>query len=456
MKLPDYVAAPASVNFHRGIFEEHLEEASFLYEQRGALLNDPEVSWANLAGFEERLEAHLDALVAGGGLALEVCRARVADGDFGELFGAVCVFCRQRQANLLSETLEGLDYEDKQKATAVADALKYDLPAEWSVFIDQALARRDARLTPLLAAVSGYRRLPTGAALLQGLAATPVPAIQIINAFGRLNVGEAQEVLESCLRHPAAPVKSAALLALLRTGANGPLQQYQSGSQKESWTRIALGLGGARSVTDVLQEIARSGNADADCLLGLGLLGDPAALQLLYDSLKSPDLVDSAAMALNWITGAELFEEVFVPEEVNEDELSEKELKAWRDRKEAPQRADGKRFGKTVKKLSPNKGTWKRWFADNAAKFDPNLRYRSGKLYAPSSLLANLADERSDHPLRRFAAEELVIRYGCDVPFEVDMPVKRQLQAIREISAWVDANGRRFQPGHWYFAGHPQ
>lgn len=439
--------------FNIELYEEHLEEASFLYDQRGALLNDPEIPWPSLAGFEDRLEAHLDALVVGGDLALEVCRARARDGDFGELFGAVCVFCRQRQADLLSERLQGLEYEAKQKVTAVADALKYELPADWSVFVDKAVARGDARLTPLLAVVCGYRRLPSGVALLQGLAATPVPATAILDALGRLNVGEAQTALERCLGHSDVSVKSAAMLALLRLGVKEPLQQYYLGARKGSSPGIVLGLGGARSVTHVLLEIAGSGKADADCLLGLGLLGDPAALQMLYDSLKNPALVDSACLALTWITGAQLFDEIYVPEEVNEDELFEKELEAWRERKEAPKRADGKPFGKTVQKLSPDKEIWKRWFSANAAKFDPNLRYRSGKPYSPSCLVENLADERSDHRFRRFAAEELVIRYGCDVPFEVDMPVKRQLQAIQEIRVWVDANGSRFQPGRWYFAG---
>jgi uncharacterized protein (TIGR02270 family) len=456
MKLPDFAADPASVSFHRDIFTEHFEESAFLYQQRLARLVNSDNVWNDVATIEDRIEAHIEALMTGGKSALELCGVRAVTGDIGELFTAACVFCRQRQVSFLSEMLKSLDYADPRKVQAVADALKYELPDEWASFIEQVFARRDARLIPLLAIVSSYRRQPIGPALQQVLAAGVTDTLTIVEALGRMRVVEAEEVLSNCLKHSDIQIKSAALLALLRIGVSDALPSHYLHAQSENWPRISLGLGGNRHACNVLLEIVKSGKADRDCVLALGLLGDPSALQSLYDSLKNPNLVDSAALALNWITGAELFEDVFVPDEVNEDELFENELLAWRERKEAPKRADGKPFGQTIRKLSPNKDIWKRWFADNAAKFDMSLRYRSGKPYAPDSLLENLAEEGSDHQLRKFAAEELVIRYGCDVPFEVDMPVAQQLRAINEIQTWVRANGSRFRPGRWYFAGHSQ
>src|SRR5437867_8681097 len=79
------------------LYQEHLEEAAFLYQQRLALFRDPEISWRKIGEFEDRLEAHVDALVVGEELALEVCRARVKAGEPAELFPIVSVFCRQRR-----------------------------------------------------------------------------------------------------------------------------------------------------------------------------------------------------------------------------------------------------------------------------------------------------------------------------------------------------------------------
>jgi hypothetical protein len=55
--------------------------------------------------------------------------------------------------------------------------------------------------------------------------------------------------------------------------------------------------------------------------------------------------------------------------------------------------------------------------------------------------------------VRQLAYEELVIRYGIDVPFETDMLVLQQQLALAKYSEWMKVNGSRFKEGGWYFAG---
>ena len=101
--------------FAIGLYEEHLEEASFLYEQRLSLLDDPELTWLDLDDFEQRFEAHIDGLVLGEDLALEVCKQQASAGDFGELHAALRVFCRQKRLDLVLETIEQIDPEEAGK-----------------------------------------------------------------------------------------------------------------------------------------------------------------------------------------------------------------------------------------------------------------------------------------------------------------------------------------------------
>ena len=75
--------ATSTRQFNIELYREHLDEASFLYQQRLAYLHDPEVKWPELANWEDRFEAHVDALVIGEDLALEICRQRAAEGDAG-------------------------------------------------------------------------------------------------------------------------------------------------------------------------------------------------------------------------------------------------------------------------------------------------------------------------------------------------------------------------------------
>ena len=48
-----------------------------------------------------------------------------------------------------------------------------------------------------------------------------------------------------------------------------------------------------------------------------------------------------------------------------------------------------------------------------------------------------------------------VIRYGVDFPFETEMFVAQQKQALAQYEPWVQANTSPFREGQWYFAGRP-
>lgn len=112
------------IDFATDLYFEHIFEASFLYEQRLSLLDDPELTWLDIEDFENRFEAHIDGLVVGEDLAVEVCKQQTREGGFGELHAAVRVFCRQNRKDLVLEVLEGLDPKDIEKISAVSDALK--------------------------------------------------------------------------------------------------------------------------------------------------------------------------------------------------------------------------------------------------------------------------------------------------------------------------------------------
>src|SRR5262245_61559424 len=114
-------------SFLSELYEEYLEEASFLYEQRRTLYENPEITWTKIGAFDAPLEAHIDGLVVGDKLALDVCKRRATEGDFGEIFAATCVFCRQDQRDFVLAIFDQLDPADPEKAGAVADALKYEL-----------------------------------------------------------------------------------------------------------------------------------------------------------------------------------------------------------------------------------------------------------------------------------------------------------------------------------------
>ena len=147
------------------------------------------------------------------------------------------------------------------------------------------------------------------------------------------------------------------------------------------------------------------GNADNDCLIALGLLGNLSALKALYSSLANEELARSAATGLYLITGAEVYKEIFIPYEIDEDELFDEELEAYRKEGKVPTKPDGESFGESIRRLSQNPQDWENWLRENKSRFNPNYRYRVGKPYSPACLLETLRSEASPFRARQMAIE---------------------------------------------------
>jgi len=453
MYVPDFAIAKPTQDFHRSLYDEHLEEASFLYEQHLGLLEDSEITWLDVGDFEERFEPHIDGLVVGEELALYVCTTQASKGDFGELHAAVRVFCRQNRKDLVLGVLEELAPEDAESIQAVSDALKHELPEDWLNEFVSMLSEGDQKLIPILANIFGFRRLKAGTALLKALEVTPADSLPtVIRALGRLREQDALAPLLKHIRHQNESVHSATALALLRLGEQTTIDHCLQNVRSQSWVFIPLGLGGNHSAVNVLLKMATSDNADTDCLIALGLLGDISAIDTLFSELINNKVAESAATALQLITGAQLYEEVFVPDEIDEDELFEEELKKFEEG-QVPTRLDGEPFGTTITRLSQKPEDWQKWWVENKSHFNPAIRYRNGKPYSPACLLENLESEKSPRIVRQMAYEEFVIRYGIDFPFETDMLVSQQKQALAKYAEWIKTNGSRFRNGEWYFTG---
>ncbi len=451
---------PTGEGFKVGLYLEHLEEASFLYEQRLVLLDDPEVTWLDLHDFEERFEAHIDALVLGEDLALAVCRQQARDGDFGELHATVRVFCRLDRPDLFREMIEFLDPDDDDRVKAVADALYFELPEHWLQSVEKHLSDGDPAFTRAAARAIGSKRLSVSGRLTEGLAHVDAAVLpDLIWSLGRLRDPHARQLLyNTCLQHDGEEVRAAAAIALLRIGEPAALQYCAGRAGTEPWALLPLALGGGKEHVGPLVEIAASDSVSAECMLALGLLGASSAVEPLLYHLGDDTLAEQAAVALYLITGAELYEDVYIPEQVDEDELFDDELIAEEHADDetssgGPEPPTEEPRGITITRLSQQPNDWRTWWGANKTRFRPGVRYRSGRPYSPEGLIENLAAERSPQIVRRLAAEELVIRYGCDVPFESDVFVVQQLESLSKMGSWLSSRTRKFESGKYYLSG---
>src|SRR5262245_9551509 len=323
MRLPDFAAEAGTRRFNADLYREHLEEASFLYEQRRLLHDDPGVTWLAIGEFEQRLDAHLEALASGDATALEVCRQQAGEGDPGALYVAMCRFCRQGRRDLAGVLLKDLDPESPLRARAVSDAMQDEMPTEWAEALLNGLSRGFGKLVPMLLRYAGYRRLSLPgldkfADRVHGESLAP-----FLWERGRVARDRLPATILDFVDDAEPAVRTNATIALLRGGDPRALAKCRNRSARGDATmHIPLGISGGRSDAAAMLKVAMP---TAETLIALGVLGDLGAVRLLVDMLGDDLLGSAAATSLQLITGADLREEVFVPEPVEEDEMFEDE-----------------------------------------------------------------------------------------------------------------------------------
>jgi uncharacterized protein (TIGR02270 family) len=435
--------------FAAGLYQEHLEEISFLYEQRISLLDDPQIKWTDIGEYEDRLEAHLDALIVGGQPAMDVCMKKTLDGDVGECYGVLRLLCRQKQTELAKAMIAGIAADDRDMARAAGDALKVEMPAEWAGEMMAFMRADPAARTPILARAFGFKRLyPPGgwADLLNHDLKSINP--DLIWALGRIRKGTKRSIIQPFLGHPDVVISTDAALAMLRIGEPDTLNICLSLDKNLSWSPIVLGLGGGPQHVSRIAKLP----ASPEAMIAMGLLGHVGGVNLLLNTLKDSELKPFAAMALQLITGADLSETIFIPDSADEDELSPEES-TRAEVGQPPYSPLGQGPGETVRRLSQDHDQWKQWWSKHHAAFRSDTKYRNGLAYSPSVLVKQLASEYSPRLIRQMVYEELVVRYDVDFAFETDMPVSKQVQAIDAYCRWEAEHVGRFIEGRWYFSG---
>jgi HEAT repeat protein len=423
------------------LYREYLEDASFLYDQRRALRADPQVSWRDLAPFDERLEACLDGLVVGGELAAEVCKKQLQDGDCGEAYAAVRVFCRLGLKAALLDTVQKWTLDEPKRLGAVADGLKQDCPEALLGDLAGMAANggtAEAQLA-LVARVAGYRRWRRAAHVLASSLDKASPAVvpDLLSALGRTGSSETARAITPRLNDADEEIRASAAGALLALRDRVGVDSIARFVGTEPWASAIAAVAGGKPMFTALQNAVQAPNATPEAVLALGMCADGASVPLLMSLLNKGVHPVATTQALEVVLGAGLRETVFVPDPSGD------------------VRPDGKPYGTTVTRLTLVPKRWEQWWSEFRPKYDPKLCYRLGQPYSPQAVLSTLEAPGSPAKIREWAADELRVRFGYDWNFDIDMPVSEQLASIATARSWVLGNASRFTPGRSYFAGQP-
>jgi hypothetical protein len=443
------------------LYAEHLEEISFSYDQWLGIMRDPRMNGFGFRDSEYRTEAHLDALIEDD-LALSVCENRAVEGDEGECYGAARVFIRRSHYDVLERMIERMDGAETKRMKGLADALCHEMhgPGQEMTRWFQGdffreLFYQDPGRVRMACQVAGFYRLDTSEDLFQALqnhSADHQLVLDIFHTLGRIRPRFGVERLLDFLENSDGRIVDGAISTLVRIGNPRLLKACMDTVSIHDWPALSLGLYGDREVlADVLSGM--KGSLTPDHMIAAGLIGDLSFIPDLVNGLDDTVLAENAALALHLITGMEMYENHFIPDVTSENDLfSDEEKDAWRS---GTFYKDGKISGRTVTRLSQNQDLWWGWFKKNQTAFDREKHYRLGKPCSPQCLLEQLQSETIPDYIRQLSSDELMIRYGLDLPFETMMTVSRQLQAIESHGRVIDSTRSVFTAGVLYYQGTP-
>ena len=430
--------------FLTNLYKEHLAELSFFYTQRQYLLSQQktDLSWIDLKKIEGRIEPHIDALYIGGEKALEVCQKQSIEGDFGELYASCCIFCRQKRLDLIYDAIEKTDSDDREKIIAITSALNFELPELWQDEVKSMLSSRNQIIASIAAEVCGYRRIRAEKELIKYLSQhqknNPDPIF--IRALGRMPdrkhfTSEIQSILIPLIKHENEIIRYESSLSLLRSGIDCMCDFFETDRCCTDLPLIPATLSNNVQCIKFIVDLAEQGISSPEHLIALGLIGNMKAINILLEYLSDKDLAETAAISLNLVTGADLFEEIFIPETIDEDLLFDDELE--RLKKGEALYPPGEEPGTKEMSLSKNIEDWKYWLKEKKDHFLSEKNYRLGKPYDSVCVFETIQSPNSINVFRQLAYEELVIRFGIDIPFETDMFVKQQNIAIKQLQSSI-------------------
>lgn len=421
---------PFTKQFLREFYEEHLEEMGFLLNQRQIYLHDPEIPWPELSETDERVLAHLDAMEAGGELALQCAREYIADEDECLVLASAYVLCSIGNVDTdLKIVIEGLSNANEDLIPVWVHALKLAksplIARHTTVLLDSQRPEYRAAAAQIL----GYRREGNPIrflALMQDVDSRVREAAAL--ALGKLNYRQAVPDLEWFLFQNATPYPEAIVFALLLLGSRRTLDYCRRACQENEppFPQLPYLFAMAGSIQDfsLLLHTCSIPKMTMHALTGMGILGSTAAIPILIQSLvtEDPSLKIAAAASLDLITGAGLRETVVVEEkEVEEAYEFEGE--------EEPTVLE-------IEQVSTKSDAWDRWWYSHKSKFDPTRRWRRGKPFELGSCIAEMTDHTSLFVDRQRAGNEIIIRSGHYIVFEPDWFIHRQKLAIEQWNRW--------------------
>lgn len=405
-----------------GIHSQHAEEAAFLWLLRDAAVAAPHYTLVDLAGLDQRVEAHLDGLRVAGSDGLEVAQTELEKGEPGEVFVAALLGFEVGDADGI-KTILTLAAAVPELARAVVSALGWLGADQAQGHIKTLLANPLPAVRRIGIAVAAVDRLVPREAIAAALGSQDVPLrCRALKAVGELGLGEFLPMMRGDLMAEDETVRcwaawSCALLAEDKQAISTLQEAVVSLSRMASKAiEVVVRRMEISAAAGWVRKLAGDPQNHRSAIVAVGILGIPDSISWLIERMATPALARVAGEAFSMITGTHIAYDKLEAEPPEGFEAGPSENP---DDDDVAMDAD--------ENLPwPDAARIQAWWNKHGSEFSPGTRYLAGKPITPEWLNELLRTGRQRQ--RAAAALELAILQPGKPLFNVRAPGFRQQQ----------------------------
>jgi uncharacterized protein (TIGR02270 family) len=379
------------------VVEEHLDEAGFLWGQWERALVSPSLRVDEVtAGVEERLVANLDALViAAPHAAARALEPALEEGEPGVVASAAMVLLETpRGSAVVRRALAG---EDEPRRAALVRALGLSHRQELEREVQPLLSEDVPALAVAALEVFAARGLDAGSRLAAMFGARdPELAASALRA-ARFSASPVRSRVERAYGSSDPKVRDAALETGLFLGFRSSLEACRrvvSARAPSGFALSALAMSGVVSDEELIEQALEEPALRSGALRALGVAGRAGSVETILRWMDDEASARIAGEAFSAITGIPIADDLVASEQNDEGREDDDEtLSAPEQDRDLP--------------LPDASAVAARWGVETE-RFDPEVRYLSGRPLTPAVLVDSLYTAPMRH--RPALALELAVR----------------------------------------------
>jgi len=300
---------------YRDVYEQYVEEASFLWVLRSVVIEQPHYTKADMNELEQRIEAQLDGLMTSVEVAWEICLEALELEESGEVFTSAVIAFRSHDANKIQKVIEvGLSSEETFKG--LVSALGW-LPDKFvHPWIKKFLTSKDLNHKYLALASCSVRRENPGEHLNRMLSRKDCKQhiklyARALRLIGELRRQDLMPALQEAMQSDDEDIKfwaywSSILLGDIKLVGNLEPYIFNMGPLQHHAINIAFRVLPIDQARVWISKLSNNQEQTRNIIKATGILGDPHAVNWLILKMRESAFSRLAAESFTFITGFDI------------------------------------------------------------------------------------------------------------------------------------------------------